>query len=302
MTCFQPLKAYRSAERGSSGKYGITFKATGALIEGSHLSLPCGRCIGCRIDRSRQWALRCVHESKMHEHNCFVTLTYDDQHVPQSYSIDLRHVQLFMKRLRKHFAPAKIRFYACGEYGDRGLRPHYHLLLFGIDFPDKKLRSHRQKNPVYTSAILQALWPEGSHEISAVNFRSAAYCARYVMKKMGGAKGDAHYNRVSPIDGETYNVKPEFAVMSRRPGLGTTWFEKFKRDAFPSDYLIIDGRKIKPPHFYLNKLDEDEQTPIKRGRKREAVKVKWNSTSERLKVREKVQSVRAKRLFRQLES
>lgn len=306
MTCYHPIKAYRSREKDpSTGKYGITFNATKALIEGTSFAVPCGRCIGCRIDKSYQWAMRCLHEAQMHDQNSFITLTYDQQSVPVDYSLKLRDWQLFMKRLRKN-SGANMRFFASGEYGDRGLRPHYHALIFGYDFPDKRFhRTTPRGDRLYVSDFLNETWGKGQlNEIGAVTFKSAAYTARYVIKKQGGDQADSHYMRVSPIDGNTYRVATEFAVMSRRPGIGTTWFDKFKTDAFPSDFLIIEGRKVKPPHFYLNKISEAEQLKIKRERKRFSVqpRQKLNSTSERLKVREEVQSLRAKRLQRTLES
>lgn len=303
MTCYHPLKAYRSTERNpTTGKYGLTFNATKALREGSTLALPCGRCIGCRVDRSRQWAMRCLHEAQCHDRNCFLTLTYDDQNVPQDYSLKLRDWQLFMKRLRKR-SGARLRFFAAGEYGDQLGRPHYHALLFGYDFADKQLfRTTPRGDRVYTSELLRELWPVGLHELGNVTFKSAAYTARYVIKKTNGDRAADHYNRVSPVDGQTYNVAPEFAVMSRRPGVGTEWFRRFKGDAFPSDFLIVDGRKIKPPKFYLTKLSEDEQKPVKRTRARQSLKQRDNNTPARLKVREEIQQVRAKRLQRTLES
>lgn len=304
VTCYHPIKGFRSLERNpTTGRYGITFNATKALIEGSSLALPCGRCIGCRIDKSRQWALRCHHEAQMHESNCFVTLTYDDQHVPQDYSVKLRDWQLFMKRLRKKYGNG-IRFLASGEYGGRFLRPHYHALIFGHDFKDKVLfRTNKSGDRCYTSAELKELWPYGQHELGNVTFKSARYVAGYIMKKMTGTQADAHYTRVSPIDGQTYRVATEFCVMSRRPGLGTSWFDKFRSDAFPSDFLIVDGRKVKPPAFYLDKLvPEDEKAKIQRNRKRFALKQRSNNTKARLAVREEVQQIRAQRLLRELES
>lgn len=302
MTCYHPLKAYRSQEiNPETGRYGLTFSATKALVEGSFVTVPCGRCIGCRVDRSRQWAMRCLHEAKMHDQNCFVTLTYDDQSVPIDYSVKIRDWQLFMKRLRKRIGHNRVRFFAAGEYGDRLLRPHYHALLFGYDFPDKVLYTTRRKLEVYRSPLLAEVWPYGLHEIGSVTFQSAAYTARYCIKKVGGSAADEHYNRVSPVDGRCYRVSPEFAVMSRRPGIGTSWFERFKTDAFPSDYLIVDGKKVKPPKFYLDKLEEEEAKPVKRERKAFAVANRDNNTKERLAVREEVQSLRAKRLNRTLE-
>lgn len=241
----------------------------------------------------------------MHDQNCFLTLTYDDQHVPQDYSVKLRDWQLFMKRLRKRVGSNAIRFFACGEYGDKFLRPHYHALIFGFDPPDKVYsRVNAQGSKFYTSAFIQEVWPFGRHDIGEVTYKSCGYVARYVMKKMNGDQADDHYTRVSPIDGNTYRVATEFAVMSRRPGIGTAWFEKYKADAFPSDFLIVDGKKVQPPRFYLDKLHEEEITKIKRARKRKSIQPnkRADNTPARLKVREEVQSLRAQRLLRKLES
>lgn len=308
MTCYHPIKAFRSQElNAATGRYGLTFNATKALNSANSIAVPCGQCIGCRLDKAQAWAARCHHEAQCHDHNSFITLTYDDQHVPASYSVELRDWQLFMKRLRAVFSLTKVRFLACGEYGDRNLRPHYHALIFGIDFHEDRqfIRTRGKQNlRVYTSEQLRKLWPQGDHEIGDVSYKSAGYVARYAMKKVMGSQEtkDLHYNRRSPIDGNMYRVAPEFCVMSRRPGLGTSWFETFKTDAFPSDFLIVDGRRIRVPPFYLKKLNEQEQHPIKRARKRAALKHKDNNTKARLKVREEVQSLRAQRLLRQLES
>lgn len=303
MPCYHPLKAHRSTERNpETGKYGIVFNATKGLIEGSSIAIPCGQCIGCRLDKAYQWAIRCVHESKMHDRNVFITLTYNQESVPHDYSVKLRDWQLFMKKLR-HRKGAGVRFLAVGEYGDIGLRPHYHALLFNCDFHSKDVvRVDPKIGPVYTSSELAELWPVGSHEIGSVTPSSADYCCRYSLKKINGDKADAHYNRVSPIDGNTYRVATEFMVSSRRPGIGATWLEKFKGDAFPSDFLIIDGQRRKPPAYYFRKLSEDDQKPIKRARKRTAVKQRWNNTKERLAVREEIHTLRVQRLQRKLES
>lgn len=309
MACFQPLKAYKAVDGG------ITFNPHRALIEGSSIVVPCGGCIGCRLEKAQEWATRCMHEAQMHQVNSFITLTYSDQAVPIDYSVKLRDWQLFMKRLRKYYTGTTIRYFACGEYGDKFLRPHYHALLFGMDFPDKIfVRKTKRGDRIYTSETLQFLWPAGSHEIGTVTYKSAGYVARYQMKKIGGDSADDHYSRVSPIDGQTYRVDPEFAVMSRRPGLGTTWYEKYKDDAFKfthskegrivdgSEFLVIDGRKVKPPQFYVNKLEEDYQKKLKRLRVLFSNRNKEDRTKARLAIREEIQLLRAKRLHRQMES
>lgn len=163
------------------------------------------------------------------------------------------------EKLRKHFSPSKIRFFACGEYGPKTLRPHYHALLFNCHFSDQKILKKLPNNQIlYTSETLTSLWSYGLPTIGAVNYQTAGYCARYVVKKYTGKLADDHYFRVSPIDGNTYRVMPEFAVQSRMPGLGTTWFEKYKSDCFPSDFLIVDGHKVPVPRFYTLKLEEEQ--------------------------------------------
>lgn len=301
MTCFSPLKGYRSAERSETGKRPIVFNPVKALIEGSALVLPCGQCIGCRTGKAKEWAIRCAHEAAMADRSCFITLTYAPEHVPQSGSVSKRDWQLFMMRLRKQFG-AGIRFFACGEYGEDGGRPHYHAVLFGHDFDDKRRWCVRNGYPVWKSEALERLWPFGLCEVGSVTAQSAGYVARYCLKKFTGELADEHYSRVSPVDGQVYRVEPEFALMSRRPGLGTSWFVKFSTDAFPSDFLIVDGRKVRPPGFYLRRLVEAEQAPIKRRRKAFAVKPaqRANATSARLAVREEVFRSRMNRLVRSL--
>lgn len=241
-----------------------------------------------------------MHEAKMHDENSFITLTYDDEHVPANYSVDVRELQLFNKRLRKSL-PQKIRFFACGEYGDQTLRPHYHSLIFGHSFPDKKLHAVRNGKRYYKSDALNELWPNGQlNEIADLTYESAAYVARYNLKKVSGDRADDHYSRISPVDGNVYRVKPEFVVMSRRPGIGATWFDQFGSDAFPSDFLIYEGRKHQPPKYYLLKLKEEEQTKIKRARKRNGLKHRHNSTRERLAVREFIKEDKISKLKRTL--
>lgn len=307
VTCYHPIKAFRSRERNpTTGRYGITFNATQALVEGSSLALPCNKCVGCLSDRARTWALRCYHEAQMHDRNCFITLTYDNDTVPTDYSVKLRDWQLFMKRLRKRVGTNDLRFFACGEYGDKGLRPHYHALIFGYDLPDKEFyRTNKRGDRFYRSKFLDETWGLSQlNEVSNVTYKSARYCAGYVFKKQVTFKNPEYYNRVSPIDGNTYEVAKEFAVMSRRPGVGTTWFQKFKSDAFPSDFLIVDGKRVKPPPFYFAKLEAIEQEKLRRVRKRFAAQPRQriNSTSARLKAREEIHQRRLERLQRPLES
>lgn len=222
------------------------------------LVLPCGQCIGCRLERARSWAVRCVHESRLHESNCFVTLTYDDSNLPAGGSLDYPEFQRFMKRLRK--SVGSVRFYMGGEYGDQLLRPHYHVIIFGYDFPDKVFfKRSNSGERIYTSEILSRLWPFGLSSIGAVTFESAAYIARYCVQKVNGDLAKSHYETFTS-DGEIIYRCPEFNHMSLKPGIGAGFFERFYSDIFPRDYTVINGTKHKLPGYYdvlLERRDPD---------------------------------------------
>ena len=285
MPCYHPLKAYKLF----SGE--VVFIERGDVV--ASLSLPCGRCVGCRLERSRQWAVRCIHEAQMHPVNSFVTLTYDDEHLPLGGSLDYRDFQLFAKRLRKRLG--KFRYYMCGEYGEQTSRPHYHACLFGLDFPDKKpIRSRDGRPYLFDSRILSDLWGLGLCSIGAVTFESAAYIARYVMKKQTGEAAKLHYRRVDS-EGEVFYLTPEFAHMSLKPGIGDTWFSRFSSDVYPSDQVISNGRPAKPPRRYdilLDRKDFSLLEDIKYRRLVNGISRRADSTDERLAVREQVATAR----------
>lgn len=223
---------------------------------------PCGQCLQCRLEKARQWAMRCIHESQMHEENCFVTLTYNDQNLPADRSVHKLELSNFMRRLRKKLNGKEIKFYGCGEYGDRLGRPHYHVCLFGHEFNDKEvIQANRIKyfknrfstaegHSLYTSPFLEKVWGKGFVTVGDLTFESAGYVARYVMKKITGKKASAHYK----------NKSPEFCLMSRNPGIGFSWFEKFKSDAFPKDFTTVKGAKMKPPTYYDYLLEKSDPT------------------------------------------
>lgn len=215
---------------------------------GGSLELPCGQCIGCRLERSRQWAMRCMHEASLHESNSFITLTYDESNLPPGGSLTYRDFQLFMKRLRK--VAGKVTFYVGGEYGEALARPHFHACIFGYDFPDKVyLKKASDGSKLYTSALLSKLWPSGMSCIGAVTFASAAYIARYCVQKVNGDAAKAHYERLTD-DGEIISLQPEFNHMSLKPAIGKRWLDKFQSDVYPRDYVVVNGVKTKPPKYY----------------------------------------------------
>lgn len=203
---------------------------------------------------------------------------------PPGGTLVKRDLQLFMKRLRKKFGVG-IRFYGCGEYGEKFGRPHYHVLLFNRDMPDKVFRSEGKRGDrLYTSKVLSELWPMGHSVVGEVSFDSCAYVARYVMKKIFGKYADILYG----------DMVREFAVMSRKPGIGRPYFDKYGGEVYAHDSVVVNGQEVKPPRFYdnvLGSLDSVRLAEIKRRRQL----ARWRSpsrladnTRERLAVREAV--------------
>lgn len=325
MGCFHPLNAIRSHHRKENGKYSVQVikKEASTPIDGVPIQIPCGQCAGCRLERSRQWAIRCVHEASLHEQNSFITLTYSDENIPQDRGLVIEHFQKFMKRLRKYYAPRRIRFFHCGEYGENFGRPHYHACLFNLDFDDKELFKEVNGVKVYTSETLSKIWGKGFVTVGDVNFESAAYVARYIMKKVTGEKAIDHYAEYDPYTGEVFSYrKPEYTTMSRRPGIASGWFQQFKDDVYPEDFVVIKGRKMRPPKFYDSLYEHDSllfienlETELARDYARHACKYKElkkkrsddafenqdDNTADRLAVKEKICHSRLKQLPRNLE-
>lgn len=252
MACYSPLNAYKK-KTNKDGKLVVTFRRNESL-RGERINLPCGQCVGCRLERSRQWAVRCMHEAQMHEKNCFITLTYEDKNLPPKNSLDKTHFQKFMKRLRKRYGSG-IRYYQCGEYGDIYLRPHYHALLFNHDFDDKKYFSVKNGNKTYTSDELNTLWSKGFAVIGDVTFESAAYVARYVMKKVYGKNSSKYYGDRIP----EYTTMSRGSRILRTGGIGKSYYEKFKSDIYPNDRVIVRGLSTRPPRFYDSLLEREDR-------------------------------------------
>lgn len=314
MPCYHPIQGYLETSGDGSRK----FKACPVLqhyFESGEtpriellpnqraLAVPCGRCVGCRLDRSRQWAVRCMHEASLHDDSCFLTLTYDDEHLPHDMSLDVSHFQKFFKRLRKKHGSG-IRYFHCGEYGDKYKRPHYHALVFGFDFVDKSLFQEVDDVRLYISDDLDSLWGKGFCTLGDVTFESAAYVARYVCKKVTGDEADYHYQYTCPDTGEVYLRAPEYATMSRRPGIGTGWLDSFMDDVYPSDEVIVNGKPCKPPRFYDDKFkafDPEAFLDIELAREYNAERFESDNTAARLAVKKKIQIARSNQLVRTLD-
>jgi len=289
MTCYHP----------------ITLKKGPNYARGTGQIVNCGRCIGCRLEYARQWAVRILHESSLYENNSFLTLTYRESCLtygkerPTLVPSDLSN---FWKRLRKKLSvqgrdlnEQPIRYFACGEYGDKRNRPHYHACLFGLYPHDAKLYSVKNGNRVYSSDFLDSVWKLGDVRFGDVTFESASYVARYIMKKHVG-KDSGYY--------EDEGIEPEFTRMSLRPGIGADWFSKYASSVFPNDRVISRGHQAPPPRYYLQLLEKWDPIyaeAIKAQRQGASKQRDTFLTAKRLAVKERVKKSRVKDLTRELE-
>ena len=293
MSCFHPLHGYESPK---NGKW-LSENQVGLKHNFNPMTIPCGKCTGCRTEYSRQWAMRITHEASLWKlRNTFITLTYNDNWLPTHNTLIKRDFTLFMKRLRKKRKSNKanpIRFYMCGEYGEKQGRPHYHAILFNCLF---KKEDKIGKN-LYTSTELQDLWswtnPRNKSETQSmgyvshgdVTFQSAAYVANYVQKKINGKQKAEHY----AIPGTKFSRQQEYAQMSRKPGIAGDWLTKWKDEVYKNDSIHIDGRKMKPPKYYdrqMEILEPQKIAIIKAQRKIEMESLQHLFTPEALKQKE----------------
>lgn len=306
MSCYHPLHAFDVGNKTAEGKIKYQIEAENVswvrnkkgFKVSNFIEIPCGKCIGCRLEYSRQWAVRCMLESKYHTDNYFLTLTYDEMNLPLVKGVaddgvieyvgtlQPKHLQDFLKRLRiyykRHYDIDDIRFFACGEYGDKYHRPHYHVIIFGLPIPDLKyFTTNRKSNEVcYRSELLEKLWTHGIVGVGNVSFESCAYVARYVVKKRKG-KDAAYY--------KAHGIEPEFVRMSRRPGIASKFYDENKDRIYECDEIIVprkDGpQKCKPSRYFDSKFDLEEPDLLAEIKKRrqecakEALKDKLMRTS-----------------------
>ena len=253
MACYHPIDVYQVHGEDVRLRFGVPSPSDDVRRV---FKIPCNRCVGCRLRRSSEWALRCVHEAALYKANSFITLTYDNDHLPSAGSLHYPDFKGFIKRLNERLHRSglpRVRYYMAGEYGALRSRPHYHACIFGYDFPDKHLW---QKTPsgslIYRSDLLEEVWPFGHSSVGDLTYQSAAYTARYVMKKVFGDDSQVAYlsDDFNLETGECLTRVPEFNRMSLKPGIGARWFEKYQTSVYPHDFLVHGGRKYKPPRYY----------------------------------------------------
>lgn len=291
MPCYYPLTA---AQHIATGAVSITDKRGNPAYRS--LKLPCSKCIGCKLEHARQNAVRIMHEASLYDHNQFITLTYNDEHLPENANLQHTDFQKFMKRLRKHLNGGHIRFYMCGEYGEDMGRPHYHACIFNLNFRDKLYFKKTGDNILYTSATLEKLWPLGYSTFGTVTFESAAYVARYCTKIITGDKARDHYSVINKSTGEIFHRTPEYARSSNgsgtgKGGIGKPWFDKFSTDVYPNDRVIVNGKPCKPPRYYdilYKRNDEKRFAHIQQKREKGALANQRDNTKTRRKVKEEL--------------
>ena len=237
-----------------------------------------------------------MDEAQGHTSNHFITVTYSDEHLPPDRSLRPKDITDFIKRVR---VERPFRYFYCGEYGEQFKRPHYHIIAFGLRLDDLKWKKNAQNgSPLYTSAYLTKKWHNKGHIwIGAVERESAGYVARYCLKKVGGELALDHYQAPHLETGEYLSVEPEFARMSRRPGIGSVWYDKYKTDLYTYDHKIIEkGKSTKVPRYYdklLEKENPDKLQGLKALRKEKALANECTAARLREKEEYKLESIKS---------
>lgn len=260
MACYSKLAAMRTPGFTKNGLRPV--KVIGKAINQSsppQLLLPCGTCIGCRLEKSAQWAARFMHEKKAWPCATFLTLTYDEKNVPENRSLKKDHLKVFFRDLHSklhYYGLGKYRRFGVGEYGEKTQRPHYHAVIFGgsLDRSTKNYKRDeaepsRSGSPQWTHELITSVWPSGIHRLSEVSYESAAYVARYALKKITGPLAQTHYGL----------REPEFQLPSK--GIGKSWFDAFQTDAYPADQIVLTSpsgkaREMMPPRYYDRLLEK----------------------------------------------
>lgn len=252
--------------------------------------IPCGKCIGCRLEYSKDWATKGCLEAESYSENWFLTITYDQEHLPEAGTmIDPKTGEelgqnpfgtlksedwtLFLKRVRQHYKRKynheNIRFMACGEYGEKGQRPHYHAIMYNLPIHNMTFHQFNENHePLYRCLELEEIWGKGLIVAAEVNWNTCAYVARYITKKVGIPTQDQYY--------KCLGIAPEFFRMSRKPGIGRTYFEAHKDEIYKKDYLAITkyggGKmRVRPPKYYdklYDSINHDEYERLKMKRRK----------------------------------
>jgi hypothetical protein len=296
MACTSPKRAWEYGQT-ENGKKKLVFKRPEG-VNYDPIQVPCGQCVSCKMSYAREWATRIVHQAQTSKISSFITLTYNEENLPLDKSLDkdfIRHwMRMFKQRLWRNYQ-VKIKYYLAGEYGSsKGHRPHYHAIIFGWDFPDKTFWDITESgSQIFRSKFLEESWTLGFSSIGDVTLQSAAYVARYTMKKQ---RDPSEY-----VDQDTgMCLQPEFNLMS--PGIGKDWYKLYKSDTY-KDYLNVDFQKVRVPRYYdkLMELEDPERLQeIKEKRVAKAMELLPDNSIVRRKQKDLVKKTQNNMLHRSL--
>lgn len=324
MSCFYPKLSFQNVNIKQRIKwtglpyYSDSWKNQAPSVflspEWKAIKTPCGGCLDCRLRKSREMAIRCVHEAQMNAEkgNCFITLTYNNENLPEGNTFDFSHPVKFMKRLRRYYGNG-IKSYGCAEYGEKGGRPHYHLLVFGLRPSDmyfwRNSGNPRMQCKLYRSPSIEKLWGKGKGknfvqfgnvEIGEVTFQSAAYVARYVLKKN---------KEKTELEKELGRFHEKSICVSRREGIGLGWIKKYYSDVYTQDLVYFKNRKgsvqkMKPPRYYDRKVQDLKLVEFEKLKLQRIVDSSKNlveQTKSRLMTKKIIKQRQLKQLKRSLE-
>lgn len=286
MTCTSPIRAWQRPFypiHANDDDYGYDLKKLNKLSfkpikDWTEIQLPCGKCLGCRLDHANEWATRLYCEAKSWENSYFFTLTYNDKNLPKTAygqnTLNSKDMTDFFKRLRNHYKGEKkiiynfdeelnsIRYLYCGEYGPKTSRPHYHGIIFNLKIDDlKPYKQNKQGDMLYTSKKIQNIWGKGFVIIGQMSYSSACYVARYCQKK-------AYISEKLDPDITLGEPQKEFIRMSRRPGIGVIYWNENKELIKAQNGILVktkDTVKLKPiPRYFMKLWEKDNMAEFDR--------------------------------------
>lgn len=324
MSCTKPLIRFSDGEVTSLKKYleyGRRYKSTFYMGDGPYLDesaekkllrqirkegctiLPCGHCAACKLTASSSWANRMEMELPYHKNAWFLTLTYDDEHVPWSYNnglginkktgeieienltLNYKDMQDFWKRLRRYREYHKIddgelMYFQAGEYGGKTHRPHYHAIVYDLNIKKEDLREYKRKNGIvyYNCDWITKIWGNGHVVITEASWKAFAYTARYTTKKVYGSESKKYYSDMG--------ILPEKCMMSKNPAIGMKYYEEHKNEIYKKDSIQLkNGRSCKPPRYFdkLFDLEHSQSGPLSKAESEEIEETTEKAESEELK-------------------
>ena len=296
MGCNYPRYAWYGPRNPETGKLKPVFHEEASTMLGS-FELPCGKCAGCKAQYRQDWSTRCYCEAKARETSCMINLTYKTNHFPGGKPhVSKEDIRGFIKRLRRAVDRRKpgtrISYLVVSEYGPKTGRPHYHGIIFGWEFPDIELDPEptQKGNRMFKSELCERIWKKGRCRIGTADTGEAAkYCMDYLGKESSQWIG---------VDGRP----DQFKMQSTCPAIGRTYYERWGKDIYPDDFIVIDGIKTPVPRVFDKWYEEDDPegyARIKRKRNAEAIRrADRENRPERRKAREVIMKQKAERKVR----